>query len=97
MSLRGRKNHTGNITVAELRECVYCPRAWAYSSRNVRPHLPPEQVAVVEQRQEAGWQYHRQHGEAVCLASLQRRRAVSWWYIGLAAAVLAGAVLVWGR
>jgi len=97
VSLPGNQNKKSKINVSDLRECVYCPRAWAYSSRKVSPQLPPEKIAVVEQRQAAGWQYHRENGEAVCLASRQRRWAVNWWYLGLAAAALAVAVLVWGR
>lgn len=97
MSLPGRKPNKSTIRVAELREFVYCPRSWIYNARKVQCKLPPEEIAVVEQRLEDGLQHHREHGEAVCLASRQRRWAANWWYIGLAAAGLALAMLVWGR
>ncbi len=98
MGLPSRRNNKPMLRVSDLREFVYCPRSWAYTAHKVQCKLPPEEIAEVEQRLQEGLEHHREHGEAVCLASRQRRWAASWRYIAIAAAGLAVAVLlVWGR
>lgn len=98
MSTAEPQNRKPVIRVSHLREFVYCPRAWAYSSRNIPCKLSQEEIAAVERRLEAGREHHRRHGEAVILASRKRRHAANWQYIGFAAAGLAVALLLaWGR
>lgn len=98
MSISNQQNRRPVIRVAQLREYVFCPRAWAYSSRKFPCKLTQEELSVVEQRLEAGREGHRRHGEAVILASRQRRYAANWRFVGFAAVGLAVVLLlVWGR
>ena len=89
MALPHQKTNLSKIRAAEVREFVYCPRAWIYRRRNTKPRLSQAEIDAVEERLENGRQFHREHGEAVCLAARQRRWSFNWWYCGLAAAGLA--------
>jgi len=89
------KKRKSFIKAHDLKEFVYCPRAWIYRQRRVKPRLPEPEVREVEQRLEDGWEYHREHGEAVCRASRQRRRAEKLKQGGLILAGLALALVIW--
>jgi len=69
------------ITASEVREFVYCPRAWKMKRRGVAP--PPEAKEVKQQKVEKGDRHHLEHGEAVVQARRQQEkgrhlRAVGW-------------------
>lgn len=84
------------IKVSDVREFVFCPRAWIYRQRGVRPLLHAEERLVVEQRLEDGRQFHQDHGEAVFQAVRERRRARDYWQFAIVAIVIAFALFVWG-
>lgn len=83
-----------SIKVSDVRVFVYCPRAWIYRQRGVRPLLHAEERLVVEKRLEDGWQYHQDYGEAVFQAVRERRRAQNYWQFAIISVIIAFALFI---
>ena len=78
------------ITASELREFVYCPRAWKMKRRGVAP--PPEVKEVKQQKVKKGDRHHLEHGQAVVRV---RRQSENGRYLRVVGWVLTALGVFW--
>lgn len=70
------------INASEVREFVYCPRAWKMKRGGVAP--PPEAKKIKNEKAQKGDRFHLEHGKAVVRARQQQSKpggylkAVGW-------------------
>lgn len=79
------------IWASHIREYIFCPWSLGCRMRGIKPSKEAQEEK--QARCDEGNRFHREHGEAVCMAEKQLVRGGSLIRIGMAAAILGG--LAW--